>query len=113
MFQIKEKIEEIVSSAEEVTKDYYRLSVVRAADKGSKLGASLIIAVLAFGLFLFALLFACMGLAFWIGRYFESPMLGFFIVSGGLFLILIIILLLSRKVLLPLIRDIIISKIYD
>lgn len=112
MFEIKDKVEDIVDNVEEVAKAYYRLSTVRIADKGSNLGASLLITLLVFALLFFALFFACLGLSWWIGAKLENQMLGFFIVAGGLFLILVIILLLKKKVIQPLIRDIIINKIY-
>ncbi|MFT4094560.1 MAG: phage holin family protein [Niabella sp.] len=112
MFEIKEKVEDIAENIEEIAKTYYRLSVVRAADKGSKLGASLLITLLIFALLFFALLFACLGLSWWIGQKLGNQMLGFFIVSGGLFLILIFIVVLKKKVIQPVIRNIIINKIY-
>ncbi|MCH5688464.1 hypothetical protein LWM68_31900 [Niabella sp. W65] len=38
MFDIKDKVEDIVDNVEDIAKTYYRLSVVKVADKGSKLG---------------------------------------------------------------------------
>ena len=98
MFEIKDKVEDIVDNVEEIAKTYYRLSVVRVADKGSNLGASLLITLLIFALLFFALLFACLGLSWWIGQKLQNQMLGFFIVAGALFLILILIVLLKKKV---------------
>lgn len=112
MFGIKDKVEDIVDDVEEIAKTYYRLSAVRVADKGSNLGASLLITLLVFALLFFALLFACLGLSWWIGAKLQNQMLGYFIVAGGLFVILVIILLLRKKVIHPFIRDIIINKIY-
>lgn len=112
MFEIKNKVEGIAENVEEIAKNYYRLSVVRIADKGSKLGASLLITLLVFALLFFALLFACLGLSWWIGQKLENQMLGFFIVSGGLFLILILIVILSKRLIMPFIRNVIINRIY-
>lgn len=112
MFEIKDKVEDIVDNVEEIAKTYYRLSVVRVADKGSNLGASLLITLLVFALLFFAMLFACMGVSWWIGQKLQNQMLGFFIVAGGLFVILLLILLLRKKVIQPFIRNIIINAIY-
>lgn len=111
MFDIKDKVEDIVDNVEDIAKTYYRLSVVKVADKGSKLGASLLITLLIFALLFFALFFACFGLGWWVGVKLNNHVLGFFIVSGGLFIILLLILLLKNKVI-NLIRNIIINKIY-
>ena len=111
MFDIKDKVEDIVDNVEDIAKTYYRLSVVRVADKGSKLGASLFVSILLVGLFFFAMFFACMGLSWWIGQRLNSPMLGFFIVAGGLLVILIIVLLFKTKII-NTVRNIIINKIY-
>lgn len=112
MFDIRDKVEDIAENVEEIAKTYYRLSVIKAADKGSKMGASLLILLLASALLFFALLFACLGLSWWIGEKLQDIKLGFFIVAGGLFIVLALILLLRGKII-PLIRNIIINKIYD
>lgn len=112
MFEIRDKVEDIAGNVEEIAKTYYRLSVVKAVDKGSKLGASLLILLLTFALLFFTLLFACFGLSWWIGEKLQDIKLGFFIVAGALIIILVLILLLKGKVIQPLIRNIIINKIY-
>lgn len=87
MFEIKDKVEDIVNNVEAIANTYYQLSVVKVADKGSNVGASLIIVMFLFGLFLFALLFACLGISWWVGERLQNQTLGFFIVSGGLFIL--------------------------
>lgn len=111
MFDIKDQVEDIVDNVEDIAKTYYRLSVVKVADKSSKLGASLLITLLLFALLFFALFFACFGLSWWVGVKLNNHVLGFFIVSGGLFVVLFLIILLKKKVI-NLIRNIIINKIY-
>ena len=111
MFQIKDKVDDIVDDVEEIAKTYYKLSVVNVADKGSKLGASLMITICVFALFLFALFFVCMGLSWWIGQKLGSPVAGFFVVAGILFIIILILFLLKNKITTT-IRNIVINKIY-
>ncbi|WP_346237153.1 phage holin family protein [Niabella insulamsoli] len=111
MFDVKDKIHDIVDNVEDIAKTYYRLSVIQVADKGSKLGASLVVVLLLFGILLFAMFFACLGLSWWIGQKLDNQMLGFFIVAGGLFVIVLITLLFKKKIV-NFIRNIIINKIY-
>ena len=73
MFEIKDKVEDIVNNVEAIANTYYQLSVVKVADKGSNVGASLIIVMFLFGLFLFALLFACLGISWWVGERLQRP----------------------------------------
>ncbi len=112
MFEVKDKVENIVGNIEDIAKTYYKLSVVRAADKGSKLAASLLVTLLIFALLFFILLFAGLGLSWWIGQKLSNQMLGYLIVAGGLFVLLISIVLLKGKLIQPIIRNIIINKIY-
>ncbi|MEE6187741.1 hypothetical protein PIECOFPK_02232 [Mycovorax composti] len=112
MFEIKDKVEDIASNVEEIAKTYYRLSVIRIADKGSSLAASLLITFFVAALLFFAMFFVCMGVSWWIGQKLGNPTLGFFIVAGGLFVLLLLVLLLTKKLLHPFIRNVIIKAIY-
>lgn len=113
MFQIKEKVKDVVDDVEDIAKTYYRLSVVNVVDKGSKLGSSVLIFAVVTGLAFFIFLFVGFAAAFWIGRVLGEPMLGFFAVAGFLLVILLLILALRKKVILPFIRNIIIKNFYD
>lgn len=113
MFQIKEKVENVVDDVEDIAKTYYRLSVVNVVDKGSKLGSSFLILALVTGIAFFIFLFVGFAAAFWIGRVLGEPMLGFFVVAGFLLVLLLIILALRKKVIQPFIRNIIIKNLYD
>ncbi|MFV0604575.1 MAG: phage holin family protein [Niabella sp.] len=113
MFEIRDKLDDVADNLEEIVKNYYKLSVVNAADKSSKIGSLFMVNVFIVALAFFVLLFAGLGAGFWIGQALQNPMLGFFIVAGFFLLILLIILLLKGKVIVPLLRDIIIKNIYD
>lgn len=113
MFQLKEKIEDVVDDVEEIAKNYYKLSVLNVVDKGSKLGATFLIVSLITALGFFIFLFIGFGASYWIGQALGNLMLGFFVVAGFLLLILIIILVLKRKVIQPIIRNLIIKNLYD
>lgn len=113
MFEIKDKVENVFENVEEIAKNYYKLTVVNAVDKGSKIGSSFIINVLIVALCFFVFLFAGFGASYWIGQKLGDPMLGFFVVAGFLLLVLLVILALKGKVIQPLIRNIIIKNLYD
>jgi len=61
----------------------------------------------------FVLLFTGLGSAWWLGEYLQDMKAGFFIIGGLYTLILAILLLTLKRVWLPLVRNIIIRKIYD
>ncbi len=97
--------------------DYVQTTVQLAKAKATKgasnaaAGAAIGIATLVFGLFFLAFLFTA--LAWWLASLLSSPALGFLCVAG-LFLILIVLLfVLRKKVIVPMIRNAIISAIYD
>lgn len=113
MFDLKDNVENIAGDVEGIVKDYYKLTVVNAVEKGSKLGANFILNGILVALTFFALLFALFGVSYWIGQTLGNPMLGFFIVAGFLFLILFILIALKGKIIIPMLRNIIIKNIYD
>lgn len=113
MFEIRDKVENVADNVEEIIKDYYKLTVINGVDKGSKLGSLFIVNLLIAALGFFVFLFAGLGASFWIGEALGSTMLGFFIVSGFLLLVLILILALKGKTIVPMLRNIIIKNIYD
>lgn len=113
MFEIRDKVENVAENVEGIVKDYYKLSVLNAVDKGSKLGSLFIVNLLVAALGFFVFLFLGIGAGFWIGAALESNTLGFFIVAGFLLLLLVLILLLKGKTIVPLLRNIIIKNLYD
>lgn len=114
MFDIKDKLENIVDNVEGIAKNYYKLTVVNSVDKGSKIGAMIIVNIVILCLLFMSVLFAGFGLCYWIAKLLDNNiMLGFFIVAGGLLVLLILIVLLKGKVIQPFLRNIIIRIIYD
>ncbi|ANH81497.1 hypothetical protein A8C56_11370 [Niabella ginsenosidivorans] len=113
MFELKDKIENVAEDIEEIAKNYYQLSVINIVQKGSKLGASFLIVSLVTALAFFSFLFIGFGVSWWIGNALGNPMWGFLIVAGFLILLLLLILALKKKVIMPLIRNLIIKNLYD
>ncbi|HOX81918.1 MAG TPA: hypothetical protein PLJ60_11820 [Chryseolinea sp.] len=92
---------------------YRNLITIRVVEHTS-LGASLsALGILSLIFLLCILLFFGLGAAWWIGELMQNRTAGFFIVGGIYFFLLGGILLMARKFIVPLIRNLIIKKIYD
>lgn len=113
MFEIKEKVSNVADDIGEIADSYYKLAVVNAVDKGSKLISILIIGAVIAALIFFGLMFLGFGLSYWIGQFLGNPMWGFLIVAGSLFVICFVIILIKGKTLLPYIQNAIIKNLYD
>jgi Flp pilus assembly protein TadB len=89
------------------------LAKVRATKGASNAAAGAAIGVAAFFLVLFFLIFLFTGVAWWVGGLLNSPAGGFFCVAGFFLLLLVLIFALRKKVIVPLIRNAIISSVYE
>jgi len=113
MSEQKIESEKWVDSAADLVEAYRELITIRVVEHTS-LGLSIsVIGVLSLILAVFVLLFTGMGAAWWIGEHINNMKVGFFIVGGTYVLFFGLLLLLSPKVLLPGIRNLIIKKMYE
>lgn len=113
MDELKNTAGEIVDHTGDLIDTYYRLFVVNATDKGSKV-ASIGITVIVMGLISFtALLFAGVGFAIWIGEYLQNMKAGFFLAAALFILLLCLFAAIREKVISPIIRNKIIRKLYE
>lgn len=103
---LKTHVSEYVNTYIELTK----AKVTQGASNAAS-GAAIGISTLVFGIFF--LLFAFCGLAFWLGDVVNSRAGGFFIVAGFFLLLILLIFALKNKVIVPMIRNTIISKVYE
>jgi hypothetical protein len=94
-------------------KTYIDLTKAKIAGGASTAVSGIAIGFVAFILFFFFLFFACFGLGWWLGGLLNSMTAGFFIVAGLFLLLIVLIIALSKKVIIPKIRNTIISKIYE
>lgn len=113
MDTIKSTAEDIFDHTGDLVETYYKLTIVKAADKASGIASSALLALAACILGLIILFFTGIGLAWWIGESMNDMKMGFFIV-GGAFLVLLFVLMLTRKqVLFPKLRNALIRKMYE
>jgi hypothetical protein len=94
----------------ETYKDLITLSVVENASLG--VGVS-VIGVVALIFVCFVLLFGALGAAWWIGETMNDMKAGFFIAGSAFLLLLLIVLVSAKNGLIPMIRNMVIKKIYD
>lgn len=104
--QLKDHVGEYVNTYIQITKAKATQGVSAAAS-----GVTIGIAAMFFGLFFLFFLFC--GIALWIGALIGNRQAGFFIVAGFFALLIVLIFALRKKVIVPLIQNAIISKVYE
>lgn len=104
--QLKDHVGEYVNTYIQITKAKATQTASTAAS-----GAAIGVAALFFGLFFLFFLFC--GVALWLGALLENRHAGFFIVAGFFALLLVLIFALRKKVIVPMIQNTIISKVYE
>ncbi|MGI8601331.1 MAG: phage holin family protein [Chitinophagaceae bacterium] len=92
---------------------YIALTKAKATQGASTAASGIAIGISALFLGIFFLFFLFCGLAFWLGTLVNSTAGGFFIVAGLFLLLVVLIFALRKKVIVPAIRNAIISKVYE
>jgi hypothetical protein len=104
--------EKLISTAHEIIETYRDLIAITVVENVS-LGVSLgVIGVVSLVFISLVLLFGALGAAWWIGESMNNMKAGFFIVGSGFLLLLLILLLTAKNGLMPMIRDMVIKKMY-
>lgn len=101
---------ENITDLVESYRDLISLRVVSQVSLGISQGS---VAILSVVLTLFVMLFAGLGLAWWLGELLNDMKMGFFLVGGGYLLFFLLLMLTSRKWIIPAIRNTVIKRIYD
>jgi hypothetical protein len=113
MENIKDKAKDLTDDIGDYLETYYKLKVLQVTDKAAGFASVSLASVLFFVLAFFFLLFAGIGLGWWLGEKLQNMMAGFCIVAGFYALLSILTLALQKKYILPMIRNIIIRKAYE
>ena len=113
MDDLKVKTSDLAAHVEELVQTYYDLAKINATKKAANISSGVIIAVVITVLGLLAVLFAGCALAIWLGDLLGSRAGGFLLASLLFILIMGIAILLKKNTLFPLVRDIIVRKIYE
>lgn len=113
MADIKTKATQLKEHVSDYAKTTIELAKVKATKGVSNAAAGTAIGIAAFFLAIFFLIFLFTGIAWWLGGLLNSPAGGFFCVAGLFLLLLILLFTLRKKLIVPLIRNAIISKVYE
>lgn len=113
MSDFREKAGQLADNIIGFLETFYKLSVVRLADKVTRIVASILasITVLFFGTIAF--IFLSVALALWVGDLLGSAALGFVVVAAFYLLLTIIVVAMRKRIVFPMIRDSIIKKLYE
>jgi hypothetical protein len=113
MEDIKDKTTDIADHVEDLSDTFYKLTVLKAAQKATNItsGAIVIIFVCTFGFFV--LLFGGFALSWWLGNLLENRTAGFLLGAAFFLIVLVVLILLRKKIVFPFIRDLIIRKLYE
>jgi len=113
MEEFKYKAESLTKNIRDYADTYYKLTIIKATDKATGIAAGALagFSVLFFGVFV--ILFLGVALAIWLGDLVNSQALGYLIVAGIFLLIIIILVMMRKKIVFPMIRNLIIRKLYE
>jgi len=114
------KFSDIQNRAKTLTDDvgelldlYYKLASVTVTEKASNAAAVSITFSILISFAMFTLLFAGLGIGWYLGEVLNSVLAGYAIVSGFFFVMILLTVLVRKSYIFPLIRNTIIKKLYE
>ena len=113
MGEIKDKAEDLTTHIGDYIDTFYKLSVINLTGKASGIVSAGITSIIVVLFLMFALLFACMGIGWWLGDQLNNMLAGFGIISAFYILLIAVIILFRKTFLFPMIRNILIRKMYE
>src|SRR5215213_1064870 len=113
MEEFKLKAENLTKSVGDYVDTYYKLTVVKAADKATGIAASSLagFAILFLGIFVF--FFVGLGLGVWFGNLLDNQVAGYLLVAAFYLLLIILLVALRKRIVFPFIRNLIVRKFYE
>jgi len=113
MESLKQSAEKFTESITNYAETYYKLTVLKAADKATGIASASLSAVVVLLLGIFVLFFLGFALALWLGDLLNSPAAGHLIVAIIFLVIIVTVVILRKKIVFPYIRNTIIRKMYE
>lgn len=113
MEEFKLKAENLTKSVGDYFDTYYKLTVVKAADKATGIAASSLAGISIVFLGIFVLFFAGMALGVWFGQLLDNEVAGYLLVAAIYLLLIIILVALRKRIVFPFIRNLIVRKFYE
>jgi len=109
----KTKIDNLKDHVNDYVNTYTQIAKAKAVRGVSNATAGIAIGVTAFFFAFFFLFFLGFTLGWWLGDIFNSRAAGFLAVAGFFLLLCVLLFALRKKVIVPMIRNMLISKIYE
>jgi len=110
---VKAKVNHLKEQVSDYVSTYSQIAKAKAVRGASTATAGITIGITAFFLGFFFLFFIGFGLGWWLGDLFNNRAAGFFAVAGFFLLLCLIVFALRKKVIVPAIQKMIISKVYE
>ena len=113
MDDLKEKTADLADHVEDMADTFYRLTILNVTQKATNIASGALTMIVVSVLGLFVLLFLGIALSWWLGDLLDNRTVGF-LLGGAFFLVLLFaIVALRKRIVFPMIRNLIISKVYD
>ncbi|MCG2614335.1 phage holin family protein [Terrimonas sp. NA20] len=113
MEELKEKTADLVDHVEDIADTFYRLTIINVTQKATNVASSALTMIVVTIIGFCVLLFLGVALSFWLGDLIGSRSGGFLLGGAFFLLVLLILIALRKKIVFPMIRNLIISKVYD
>ncbi len=113
MEEFKLKAETLTKSVGDYFDTYYKLTVLKAADKATGMVASSLAGVAVIFLGIFVLFFSGLALGIWFGQLLDNVIAGYLLVAAFYLLLIFLLFVLRKKIVFPFIRNLIVRKFYE
>ena len=113
MGELKDKAEELTDHVGDYLDTFYKLAALNATGKATSIISAGITNIILILFILFAMLFAFMGIGWWLGEQMNNMLAGFGIVSGFYVFLIALVLIFRKSFLFPMIRNALIRKVYE
>jgi Flp pilus assembly protein TadB len=110
---IKAKVNRLKEHVGDYVNTFTQLAKAKAVRGASNTTAGIAIGITAFFFAFFFLFFIGFGLGWWLGTLFNNMAAGFFAVAGFFLMLIVLMFALRKKVIVPMIQKLIISKVYE
>jgi hypothetical protein len=113
MENIKDKAADLLGHAEDLADTGYKLALLNVTQKAANIASAGITIIIVCTAGIFVLLFGGFALSWWLGDLVSSRAGGFLLGAGFFLIVMVIVVLFRKKIIFPLIRNLIIRNVYD
>ncbi|MBO9659252.1 MAG: phage holin family protein [Chitinophagaceae bacterium] len=113
MEELKEKTADLVDHVEDIADTFYRLTIINVTQKATNVASGAITMILTAVIGFCVLIFLGVALSFWLGDLIGSRSGGFLLGGACFLLVLFILIALRKRIVFPMIRNLIINKVYE